>query len=131
MKRILIYIRRHQGIFLLSTFFLAMEALADLLQPAFMSMIVDQGIENEDVGQILFYGVCMLGIALTGVFCALVRNRFASRISQTIGGELRRDMYRNVQQLSMENIDQLRPASIITRITNDLVQTQVSSGRAM
>ena len=49
MKRILIYIRRHQGIFLLSTFFLAMEALADLLQPAFMSMIVDQGIENEDV----------------------------------------------------------------------------------
>ena len=116
MKRILIYIRRHQGIFLLSTFFLAMEALADLLQPAFMSMIVDQGIENEDVGQILFYGVCMLGIA---------------RISQTIGGELRRDMYRNVQQLSMENIDQLRPASIITRITNDVVQTQGSSGRAM
>lgn len=101
-----------------------MEALADLLQPAFMSMIVDRGIENEDVGQILFYGVCMLGIALTGAFCALVRNRFASRISQTIGGELRRDMYRNVQQLSMENIDRLRPASIITRITNDVAQVQ-------
>ncbi len=38
--------------------------------------------------------------------------------------ELRRDIYRNVQQLSMENIDRLRPASIITRITNDVAQIQ-------
>ncbi len=124
MKLILHYIRKHLGIFLLSTLFLTMEAMADLFQPAFMSRIVDRGIQNANVGQILFYGACMLGIALTGAACAVMRNRFASRVSQTVGKELRRDMYHNVQILSMENIDRLRPASIITRITNDVVQVQ-------
>lgn len=124
MKLIWNYIRKHLGIFLLSTMFLTMEAAADLLQPAFMSRIVDKGIKNADVVQILLFGAAMLGIAVTGAFCAVMRNRFASRVSQTIGKELRRDMYHNVQLLSMENIDRLRPSSIITRITNDVAQIQ-------
>lgn len=124
MKLVPIYIRRHLGIFLLSMFFLAMEAVADLLQPAFMSQIVDRGIQNASISQILFYGKAMLGIAVTGAVCAVARNHFASRVSQTIGKELRRDMYHNVQRLSMENIDRLRPASIMTRITNDVSQVQ-------
>lgn len=124
MKLVLTYIKKHLGIFLLSIFFLAMEAMADLLQPTFMSMIVDQGIKNANINQIFLFGIIMLGIAMTGAVCAVIRNRFASRVSQTIGKELRRDMYHNVQELSMENIDRLRPASIITRITNDVAQIQ-------
>lgn len=124
MKLIFAYIRKHLGIFLLSTLFLTMEAMADLLQPALMSGIVDKGIKNASVRQICGYGAVMLGIALTGAVCAVVRNRFASKVSQTIGNELRRDMYHNVSLLSMENIDRLRPASIITRITNDVAQVQ-------
>ncbi len=124
MKLILTYIKKHLGIFLLSIFFLAMEAMADLLQPTFMSMIVDQGIKNANINQIFLFGIIMLGIAMTGAVCAVIRNRFASRVSQTIGKELRRDMYHNVQELSMENIDRLRPTSIITRITNDVAQIQ-------
>ena len=124
MKLILQYIRKHLGIFLLSTFFLTMEAMADLLQPTFMSYIVDEGVKNADVRRILYYGLIMLGIAGAGAFSAVMRNQFASRTSQTIGKELRRDMYHNVQRLSMENIDRLQPASIITRITNDVTQIQ-------
>lgn len=124
MKLILSYIRKHLGIFLLSTLFLTLEAAADLLQPAFMSIIVDRGIKNADINQILRLGAAMLGIALAGAVCAVIRNRFASFVSQTIGRELRHDMYHHVQQLSMENIDRLRPASIITRITNDVAQVQ-------
>ncbi len=124
MKLILHYIRKHLGIFLLSTLFLMMEAVADLLQPTFMSIIVDQGIKNADINKILRLGTAMLGIALAGAVCAVIRNRFASFVSQTIGRELRHDMYHHVQQLSMENIDRLRPASIITRITNDVAQIQ-------
>ncbi len=124
MKLIFAYIRKHLGIFLLSTLFLTMEAMADLLQPALMSGIVDKGIKNASVRQICGYGAVMLGIALTGAVCAVVRNRFASKVSQTIGNELRRDMYHNVSLLSVENIDRLRPASIITRITNDVAQVQ-------
>ena len=124
MKLIVRYLRRHLGIFLISTMFLTMEAMADLLQPTFMSYIVDEGVEQADIGRILFYGAVMLGIALVGAVSAVMRNNFASRTSQTIGKELRRDMYHTVQGLSLENIDRLQPSSIITRITNDVTQIQ-------
>lgn len=112
------------GIFLISTLFLTMEAFADLLQPTFMSYIVDEGVARADIGQILFYGAVMLGIAAVGAVSAVMRNQFASRTSQTVGKELRQDMYHNVQSLSLENIDRLQPSSIITRITNDVTQVQ-------
>lgn len=124
MKLVLQYIRKHLGIFLLSMLFLSIEAMADLLQPTFMAHIVDDGVKSADFRQILRYGAIMLGIAAAGAVGAVMRNLFASRTSQTIARELRSDMYRKVQTLSLENIDRLQPSSIITRITNDVTQIQ-------
>lgn len=124
MKLIFQYLHKHLDIFLLSTLFLTMEAMADLLQPTFMSYIVDEGVELANVRKICSYGVIMLLIALIGAVSAIVRNYFSSRTSQTIGRELRQDMYHKVAALSLENIDRLQPASIITRITNDVTQIQ-------
>lgn len=124
MKLVGQYLRRHLDIFLLSTLFLTMEAAADLLQPTFMSYIVDRGVKEADIRRICAYGGIMLLIALVGAVSAVMRNYFASRTSQSIGKELRRDMYHNVAGLSLENIDRLHPASIITRITNDVTQIQ-------
>lgn len=124
MKLILHYLRKHIGVFLLSTLFLTIEAMADLMQPTFMSYIVDKGVANADIRTIFFYGGIMLGIAGLGAVSAIMRNIFSSRTSQTIGKELRQDLYHKVQELSLENIDRLQPASIITRITNDVTQIQ-------
>lgn len=124
MKLIVQYIRRHLRLFFTALFFLTIEAISDLLQPAFMAHIVDDGVKNADVKQILFYGGIMFAIALMGAFGAILRNLFASRTSQTIGKELRSDLFQKVQTLSLENIDRLQPASIITRITNDVTQIQ-------
>ena len=124
MKLILSYIKRHLGIFMTSMLFLTLESFADLLQPTFMAHIVDDGVKNADTSRILYYGYVMLAIALGGAAAAVMRNIFASKTSQTIGMELRKDMYRKVQSLSQENIDRLQPASIITRITNDVTQVQ-------
>ncbi len=124
MKLILRYLKKHIVIFCISTAFLTLEAVADLLQPTYMSYIVDNGVADKNTDKILMYGGIMLGIALFGAFCAVMRNHFASRTSQTIGKEIRHDIYQNVQSLSLENIDRLQPASIITRITNDVTQIQ-------
>lgn len=124
MKLILKYIRRHPGLFLTALFFLTLETMADLLQPTFMAHIVDDGVKSLDMGQILFYGGIMFLIALVGALGAVTRNFFASLTSQMIGRELRSDLFRKVQTLSLENIDRLQPASIITRITNDVTQIQ-------
>lgn len=124
MKLILRAIRRHLKMFLTAIFFLSIETMADLLQPAFMSYIVDNGVKAQDTGKILQYGLIMLGIAALGAFGAVMRNVFANRTAQTIGKEMRSDIYKKVQTLSFENIDRIKPASIITRITNDVTQIQ-------
>ena len=124
MKQILHYIRRHLGLFLATLSFLTLEAIADLLQPAFMAQIVDNGVKQADLRKILQYGGIMLVIAALGAFGAVMRNILANRTSQTIAREIRSDMYRKVQTLSLENIDRLQPGSIITRITNDVTQVQ-------
>lgn len=124
MKLMLRYIRRHFGMFFTAISFLCVEAMADLLQPTFMAHIVDEGVKGADISIILRYGLIMIGIAAVGAVGAVMRNIYASRTSQTIGMELRGDIYRKVQTLSFENIDRLQPASIITRITNDVTQIQ-------
>ena len=83
--------------FLVAVAFLTVEALADLLQPTLMSLIVDNGVASQDVGMILRYGGLMLGVALIGAAGAVGRNILASRTSQLIGQELRGRLYAKVQ----------------------------------
>ena len=110
--------------FLIAVVFLSIETFADLLQPTFMSYIVDRGVKEQEMGLIMRYGLIMLGITALGAVGAVVRNIYASRTSQLIGKEIRLAIYEKVQTLSYENIDRLQPASIITRITNDVTQMQ-------
>lgn len=124
MKLMLHYIKKHIGMFLIAVVFLTIETFADLLQPTFMSYIVDQGVKGQKMELILWYGLIMLGITAMGAVGAVVRNTYASRTSQLIGKEIRLAIYEKVQTLSYENIDRLQPASIITRITNDVTQMQ-------
>lgn len=124
MKLMIRFIKGHVPMFLTALFFLAVETFADLLQPTFMSYIVDKGVKEQEVTTILKYGVIMLTIAALGALGAVMRNIYASKTSQLIGKEIRLSIYEKVQSLSFENIDRLQPASIITRITNDVTQIQ-------
>ncbi len=124
MKFCFSYVKKHMGIFLASMMFLTMEAVADLLQPTFMSYIVDDGIANADVKRVIHFGLIMLLIAGVGAFSAVMRNWMASVTAQKIAKEMRHDLYAKIQTLSFENIDRLQPASLITRITNDVTQVQ-------
>ena len=129
MKLILSYVKRHLGMYIAAVSFLALETIAELLLPAFMASIVDVGIMGKDISQILRYGAIMLAIALAGAVGAIMRNVLSSRTSQLIGFELRGDIYKKVMSLSFENIDNVKPAAIITRITNDVTQIiQFSQG---
>lgn len=114
------YLRHHLGLYLVALLFLVVEALCDLAQPSLMALVVDHGVQTRDVGTILSYGIAMVGVALGGALAAVVRNNVANRVAQTVGYEMRGDLYRAVQALSAENIDRLQTASVITRMTNDV-----------
>lgn len=114
------YLRRHLGPYLVALLFLVIETLCDLAQPSLMALVVDRGVQPRDVGAILSCGSVMVGVALAGAVAAVVRNNVSNRVAQTVGYEMRADLYRAVQVLSAQNIDRLQAASVVTRMTNDV-----------
>ena len=66
MKLMIAKIRDHGWGFLLAIVFLTVEAVCDLLQPAMLSKIVDEGVAKGDTGLITQLALSMLGIALLG-----------------------------------------------------------------
>ncbi|BBN98821.1 ABC transporter ATP-binding protein [Sporolactobacillus terrae] len=110
--------------FLLALFFLSGEALADLLQPALMSRIVDQGVALRNMNVIERLGFLMLAITAMGAICASFRNLLSGIISQRFAQDLRQDLYIKIQSLSQQQVDQIGNASLITRLTNDVTRIQ-------
>ena len=124
MKLIFSYIKKHIITFILAIAFLIVEAVTDIFQPALMSDIVDEGVTRSDTGAIMRYGIIMLIIAGIGAASAIIRNIFSTKHAQSVAKDLRRDIYKKTQTLSLENIDRISTASMITRITNDVTQVQ-------
>jgi len=118
------YARKFGGAFCVAVFFLTLEAVCDLLLPTMMARLIDGGVLTKQMDQVFRMGGIMLGITAIGALAACARNIMASRVSYKFGAELRSDLFRKILGLSFEKIDQFERASLITRMTNDVMQVQ-------
>lgn len=118
------YVKKYYKLALLSIFFLSIEVFCDLLQPTIMSRMVDHGIANRDLRYVLVAGSIMLIMTGIGAVGAVIRNNLSSIVSQRFGTELRLDLFRKIQSLSYEKAGIFDTASLVTRLTNDVTQTQ-------
>ena len=100
------------------------EVLCDLLQPTLMSMVIDKGISANDMNMVLKYGIIMIGISIFGALIAITRNKFATKVAQNFGAELRLDVFNKIQSFDFDNIDKFERGSLITRLTNDITNIQ-------
>lgn len=124
MIKLFAYLRPHWLAVLLAPLLMLIEVGMDLLQPLFMARIIDEGVMKGDLIQIRNIGFLMLGAALTGLVGGVGCTIFASIASQRFGADLRHDLFKKVQMLSFKNLDELKTGSLITRLTNDIVQLQ-------
>ena len=69
-------------------------------------------------------GLVMVALAATGLLSALVCQYFASKASQGFGTKVRRALFSHINSLSHAELDKLGTPSLITRITNDVNQSQ-------
>ncbi|MCL2775129.1 MAG: ABC transporter ATP-binding protein/permease [Oscillospiraceae bacterium] len=118
------YWKKYKWLFILSVACVACEAVCDLLQPKFMSNLVDNGAVKGDLNYVIHMALIMLAITGAGAVFALTRNISASVASQSFGADLRNDMFAKIQSLSVENMDRFEGGSLITRMTNDVIQLQ-------
>lgn len=108
----------------LAPLMMIIEVFMDLMQPTLMASIVDDGIMKNDLNHIVMTGLTMLGVALVGVLGGVGCTVFSSIASQNFGNDLRIRLFEHIQTFSNRNLDQMKTGSLITRLTNDVVQLQ-------
>lgn len=124
------YIQRYLGFAVIAGLFMVGEVLMDLIQPGFMSRIVDDGVlgisngGTSDLALIWTLGLQMIGLVLFGGLCGSLNNVFVHISSQNIGNEIRKDCFRQIMTFSFPQIDRFGAGSLVTRVTNDITQIQ-------
>ena len=104
----------------------AMEAVFELLIPLVMSDIVDIGIANGDQAFILRKGGVMIALAVASLCFGLGAAVTSSVAGMGFGANLRRAEYDHIQTFAFSNIEHFSTASLVTRLTNDVHNLQMS-----
>ncbi len=104
----------------------AMEAVFELLIPLVMSDIVDIGIANGDQAFILRKGGLMIALAVASLCFGLGAAVTSSVAGMGFGANLRRAEYDHIQTFAFSNIEHFSTASLVTRLTNDVHNLQMS-----
>ena len=147
MKKLLRYLKPYRLLAFISPLMMIGEVSADLCLPYLMSYIVNYGVlgisvndpENGSalaasllhffagsdpsrLSMILTFGLLMLAVTLVGGFFGTFCAWTAASASQGFGNDLRRDAFRHVMSLSIEQTDRFTTGSLVTRMTNDVSQ---------
>ncbi|MCI9331950.1 MAG: ABC transporter ATP-binding protein [Oscillibacter sp.] len=104
----------------------AMEAVFELLIPLVMSDIVDVGIANGDQAFILRKGVLMIALAVASLCFGLGAAVTSSVAGMGFGANLRQAEYAHIQTFAFSNIEKFSTASLVTRLSNDVHNLQMS-----
>ena len=104
----------------------AMEAVFELLIPLVMSDIVDVGIANADQSYILRKGGLMVALAVASLCFGLGAAVTSSVAGMGFGANLRRVEFDHIQTFAFSNIERFSTASLVTRLTNDVHNLQMS-----
>ncbi len=111
---------------ILGFFFKLTEALLELLVPSVVALIIDNGVNKNNVNYINRMGIMLFILAILGYLCALVCQYFASLTSQGFGTLMRKEMYEAINLYDYDNLDEIGTPSLITRITGDVNQLQLA-----
>lgn len=102
------------------------EVLMETIIPLLMASIVNEGIEKGNTTHIYVTGVVMVVMALFSLAFGVGGAKFGADAAMGFGKNLRKAMFENIQTFSFANIDKFSTSSLITRITTDVSNVQMS-----
>ncbi len=126
MKSLLGYIRPYRTLAILAPLFMMLEVASELAMPKIMTVLLDQGVAQGDAGFIGKIGGLMLLISVIGIIGGIGSLITSSIVSQRTGTDLRKAAFGKIQEFSFHNIDTFQTPSLITRLTNDITQIQIT-----
>ena len=124
------YIKRYVHFMVIAALFMVCEVLMDLLQPAILSRIVDDGVLGVNTGGvgdmhlIWTLGAAMIGLVILGGFGGSMSTVFTHLACQNVCNQIRKDSFQTIMTLSFPQVDRFGTGSLVTRVTNDVTQVQ-------
>ena len=75
---------------------------------------------------ILWFALVLLVLACLSLACGALSGRYCSVASNGFAKNLRKDMFKKIQGFSFSNIDKFSSSSLVTRMTTDVTNVQMS-----
>ena len=120
------YIGQYKRDTILTPLCTALEVLMEILIPFVTASIIDEGIQAGDMGKVWLYGGLMLALAFLSLFFGAMAGKLGASASSGFAANLRQGMFENIQRYSFSNIDKFSTASLVTRMTTDVTNTQMA-----
>ena len=117
---------RYKKYALLAPSVILIEVFMEILMPWIMAKIIDVGIQNGDVRYVTRMGLLMIAMALASLTAGVLAGRFAAIAGAGLSKGIRQKLFYKVQEFSFRNIDHFTTASLITRLTTDINNTQMA-----
>lgn len=125
-KRLLKSVREYKKAAFLTPIYMLGEVLMEVLIPFLIAILLDKGLEAQNMKMIIICGIALIVCALISLASGMLCGRSASIASNGFAKNLRKDVFYKVQNYSFNNIDKYSASSIITRITTDITNVQNS-----
>ena len=125
-RRLARSIREYWWAALLSPLCMIGEVRMEVLIPKVIAALIDYGIKAEDMSIVVMRSIQLVICALMSLAFGVLSAIFASRAGTGFAKNLRHDMFYRVQNFSFSNIDKFSSASIVTRLTADVANLQMT-----
>ena len=125
-KTLLKQVKQYKWVAIATPVCMLLEVLMETMIPFLMASIIDRGVNAGDMDHIVKIGILMIGTALIGLLGGLLGGRFGAKASTGFARNLREAMYNHIQTFSFANIDKFSTAGLITRMTTDVNNLQMS-----
>ncbi|SFA94226.1 ATP-binding cassette, subfamily B [Acetitomaculum ruminis DSM 5522] len=123
-KKILSCLGEYKKYAILTPVIIVGEVIMETLIPMVMAQMVDRGVANKDMSFILKMGALMILMAVISLTCGVLAGKFAATASMGLAKGIRKKEFYNISNFAFSNIDKIGTASLITRLTTDVTNTQ-------
>ena len=125
MNKLMKYFKKYTLMSILAPLFKLFEATMELLIPLFVADIINNGINaGADFSYILKAGGLLLLLGALDYGFAIAAQYFSAKVATSVASDIRSDTYRKINSLSYIEFDELGKATMINRLSGDILQLQ-------
>lgn len=125
-KRLAGCVREYKLPAILTVVFIIGEALIECFIPFLTANLVNSLETGGDLSSVLGSGAVLVLMAVVSLCCGGIAGYTSAKASAGFAKNLRRDVFFKVQNFSFKNIDRFSSSSLVTRMTTDINNVQMS-----